>query len=321
MKKKIVLSLTLFVGIVLLTTGCKAKLKNGEEVAISINKKNITANDIYKELERKYSSNIKNVVVDLIDKKIFDKKYKNDEEIEKQTNNYVEYIKSTYSEDFEDTLKKSGFIDEDDFVEYTRLNYQRQRAIEDYIKDNLSDKEIKDYYENEIAGDISAKHILIKVSDDEDGLTDEEAKEKAEKLIDELNDGADFSTLAKENSDDTGSAVDGGDLGYFNKGQMVKEFEEAAYALKVDEYTKEPIKTTYGYHIILKTGEKEKESLDKMKDEIKDKIVDEKRNDKENDVKTLDKIREKYKLKFKDSKIKSIYNTYLDEEVENAKNS
>ena len=48
----------------------------------------------------------------------------------------------------------------------------------------------------------------------------------------------------------------GGDLGYFNKGDMVEEFEEAAYNLKVNEYTKEPIKTSYGYHIILKTDEK-----------------------------------------------------------------
>ena len=321
MKKKIVLGLTLFIGIALLTTGCKAKLKNGEEVAIKLNKKNITADTIYKELKTRYSSNIKNVIVDLIDEKILGTKYKNDEEIEKQTSDYIEYIKSTYNDDFEDTIKKSGFVDEKDFTNYVRLNYQRQRAIEDYIKENISDKEIKEYYDNEVAEDISAKHILIKVSDDEDGLSDEEAKEKAESLITELNDGADFSTLAKENSDDTGSAVDGGDLGYFNKGQMVKEFEEAAYALKVDEYTKEPVKTTYGYHIILKTGEKEKKSLDKMKDEIIEKIVDEKRNDKENDVKTLDKIRTENKLKFKDSKIKSIYNEYLEEEIENAKNS
>lgn len=320
MKKKIVLGITLFIGIALLTTGCKAKLKNGEEVAVSVNGKNITADDLYKELKLRYA---KDIIADQIDKKIFDKKYKNDEEIEKQTNNYVEYVKSTYSDDFEDTLVKSGFIDEDDFINNTRLNYQRQKAIEEYIKDNITDKEIKDYYNDEFAGDISAKHILIKVKSDsdEEGLTDEEAKAKAEDLIQELNDGADFSTLAKENSEDPGSAANGGDLGYFNKGKMVKEFEEAAYKLKVNEYTSEPVKTTYGYHIILKTDEKEKESLDKVKDEIKEKIVDKKREDKVNDVKVLDKIRKENKMKFKDSKLKSLYEEYLEKEIENAKSS
>lgn len=320
MKKKIVLGITLFIGIALLTTGCKAKLKNGEEVAVSVNGKNITADDLYKELKLRYA---KDIIADQIDKKIFDKKYKNDEEIEKQTNNYVEYVKSTYSDDFEDTLVKSGFIDEDDFINNTRLNYQRQKAIEEYIKDNITDKEIKDYYNDEFAGDISAKHILIKVKSDsdEEGLTDEEAKAKAEDLIQKLNDGADFSTLAKENSEDPGSAANGGDLGYFNKGKMVKEFEEAAYKLKVNEYTSEPVKTTYGYHIILKTDEKEKESLDKVKDEIKEKIVDKKREDKVNDVKVLDKIRKENKMKFKDSKLKSLYEEYLEKEIENAKSS
>jgi len=320
MKKKIVLGITLFIGIALLTTGCKAKLKNGEEVAVSVNGKNITADDLYKELKLRYA---KDIIADQIDKKIFDKKYKNDEEIEKQTNNYVEYVKSTYSDDFEDTLVKSGFVDEDDFINNTRLNYQRQKAIEEYIKDNITDKEIKDYYNDEFAGDISAKHILIKVKSDsdEEGLTDDEAKAKAEDLIQKLNDGADFSTLAKENSEDPGSAANGGDLGYFNKGKMVKEFEEAAYKLKVNEYTSEPVKTTYGYHIILKTDEKEKESLDKVKDEIKEKIVDKKREDKVNDVKVLDKIRKENKMKFKDSKLKSLYEEYLEKEIENAKSS
>ena len=86
-------------------------------------------------------------------------------------------------------------------------------------------------------------------------------RKKLKDLIKKLNDGEDFATLAKENSDDTGSAANGGDLGYFNKGEMVKEFEDAAYNLKVNEYTKEPVKTTYGYHIILKTGEKDKAKL------------------------------------------------------------
>ena len=97
---------------------------------------------------------------------------------------------------------------------------------------------------------------------------------------------------------------------------MVKEFEDAAYALKVNEYTKEPVKTSYGYHIILKTGEKDKKSLKKAKKEIIEKLIDQKQSeDKTITVTALDEIRKNYGLKFKDSKLKSIYKEYIDEQL------
>ena len=99
---------------------------------------------------------------------------------------------------------------------------------------------------------------------------------------------------------------------------MVEQFEKAAYNLGVNEYTKEPVKTTYGYHIILKTGEKEKESLDKAKDTIKEKVLAKKKEDAKTEIETLDAIRKKYGLKFKDSKLKKIYKEYIDEQLENA---
>ena len=100
---------------------------------------------------------------------------------------------------------------------------------------------------------------------------------------------------------------------------MVKEFEEAAYDLRVNEYTKEPVKTSYGYHIILKTGEKEKGKFDKIKKELKDKLVEKKKEeDKTITVTALDEIRKNYKLKFKDSKLKKIYKEYIDEQIEQA---
>ena len=315
-KNKIVLGIVLVLGVILLSTGCKVKLKNGEEVAVKINSKNITADDLYKELKRKYA---KNIIIDMIDKKIFDEIYKDNEEIEEKVKNQLEYLKSSYNDNWSTTLKNAGYEDEDQLKDEMRLSYQRTKAIDDYLKDNISDKEIKEYYENEYVGDISASHILIKVSTDgEDGLSDEDAKKKATDLINQLNEGADFATLAKENSDDTGSATNGGDLGYFNKGQMVEEFEKAAFDLGVNEYTKEPVKTTYGYHIILKTGEKDKEELDKVKDKIKGNLLTKKKEDAKTEINTLDEIRKKYGLKFKDSKLKKIYNEYIEEQLKNA---
>ncbi len=316
-KNKIIVGTTVLLIGALLTTGCKAKLKNGEEVAISVNGKNITADTLYKELKNKYA---KQIIIDDIDKKIFSVMFKNDEEIEKQVNNQLEYIKNQYSTNFEETLKSAGYESEEALKEEIRLSYQRTKAVDTYIKDNIKDDEIKKYYNDEYAGEISAKHILIKVksSDSEEGLSDEGALNKAKDLIKELNNGADFSTLAKENSDDTGSKENGGDLGYFKKGQMVSEFETAAYSLKVNEYTKEPVKTSYGYHIILKTGEKDKEALKDVKEEIINTLVTKKKEDKTINVTALDAIRKNYKLKFKDSKLKKIYNEYIDEQLKSA---
>lgn len=322
MKKKILGGAILALGLVLLTTGCgKTKLKNGEEVAIKVNGENITADTLYNELREKYA---KYLIINDIDKKIFDTIYKNDEEIEKQVNEQFEYYESQYSQSgssLEDVIKNYGYKNVKEFKDELRLNIQRSKAVDDYLKDNIKDSEIQKYYDENYAGDISAKHILIKVkaSDSDEGLSDEEALNKANDLISKLNDGADFSELAKENSDDTGSASNGGDLGYFNKGQMVKEFEDAAYSLGVNEYTKEPVKTTYGYHIILKTGEKDKKALNDAKEEIKEKILATKKEDTTAQVTALDKIRKNYGLKFKDSKLKSIYKEYIDEQLENAK--
>ena len=90
-KNKIIIGTMVLVMGAILTTGCKAKLKNGEEVAIQVNGKNITADTLYKELKNKYA---KQIIIDDIDKKIFSVMFKNDEEIEKQVNNQLEYIKN-----------------------------------------------------------------------------------------------------------------------------------------------------------------------------------------------------------------------------------
>lgn len=310
-KGKIVLGVAITLCAVLCLTGCKTKLKNGKEVAIKINGENITADDLYDELREKYA---KYQIIDDIDKKIFNVVYKGDKDIEEQVKNQYESYESQYSQNgqsFDEVLENYGYKNADEFKDELRLNFQRAKAIDDYIKDNISDKEIKKYYDETYAGEISAKHILISTN----SMSEDEAEKKAKDLIKQLDDGADFSTLAKENSDDPGSKENGGDLGYFGKGQMVTEFEEAAYNLKVDEYTKEPVKTSFGYHIILKTGEKKKTSLKKAKENIIETLVNKKKEeDKLISVTALDEIRKNYGLKFKDSKLKSIYKEYIEEQ-------
>ncbi len=91
-----------------------------------------------------------------------------------------------------------------------------------------------------MAGKIKAAHILVKLS-------------QALKILEELEKGADFGKLARQYST-CPSGKRGGNLGSFGRGQMVKPFEQAAFALKVGETTKEPMKTQFGYHVIKRLG-------------------------------------------------------------------
>lgn len=102
---------------------------------------------------------------------------------------------------------------------------------------------------------VRASHILInQFGDDAKNL------EEANKVYDELQKGADFAALAKQYSKDPGSAIRGGDLGWFGKGQMVPEFEKAAFSGKIGVVQK-PVKTNFGYHIIKVTGKIDKKFI------------------------------------------------------------
>lgn len=96
---------------------------------------------------------------------------------------------------------------------------------------------------------IRASHILISQKGD-----DEKNLEEANRIYNELKNGADFGEMAIQYSNDPGSGKNGGDLGWFGRGMMVKEFENACYSAKVREIQK-PVKTSFGYHIILVTDQ------------------------------------------------------------------
>lgn len=93
--------------------------------------------------------------------------------------------------------------------------------------------------------EVEASHILIRFGDDKDA-----AKAKAEAILADLKNGADFATVAKEKSEDPGSGAKGGDLGRFGRGRMVKPFEDAAFALKKPGELSGLVETQFGYHIL-----------------------------------------------------------------------
>ena len=128
-----------------------------------------------------------------------------------------------------------------------RMQYWRRRALRDAYFDNtvrntVSDAEAKKIYESRSGRpkpeeEVRARHILV------------ESKDKARELFEKLAHGADFAQLAKEHSKDPGSKDQGGELGFFTRGQMVPQFEEAAFKLRKGEVG-EPFQSQFGWHIV-----------------------------------------------------------------------
>jgi parvulin-like peptidyl-prolyl isomerase len=129
-------------------------------------------------------------------------------------------------------------------------------------------------------GSVSSKEVFVKASHiliNQYG-SDEKNLEEANKLYDRLVGGANFASLAKEFSKDPGSGSKGGDLGYFGKGMMVKEFEDACFSGKVGEVQK-PVKTNYGYHIIKITDKSDKNFIvEKIVNQVKQSATSKDRN-------------------------------------------
>ncbi len=126
----------------------------------------------------------------------------------------------------------------------------RTKFLENTLEENLDEARVKAQYDEYVESyqpedEVRAAHILVA----------DEADAKA--IIKKLNAGESFEELAKANSTD-GSAATGGDLGYFTKQEVVPEFAEAAFGLEAGKYTKTPVKSSFGYHVILTTDKRER---------------------------------------------------------------
>jgi parvulin-like peptidyl-prolyl isomerase len=159
----------------------------------------------------------------------------------------------------------------DEFKRFTLMSMLLEKEVVDKAK--VTDNDLKAYYDANKAelttnNQIRASHILVK--------TEEEAK----KIEDQIKKGGDFSKIAKEKSLDPGSGKNGGDLGYFSRGQMVPEFEKVAFSLKAGEVSP-PVKTQFGYHIIKVTEKKEGKvvEFDKVKDLLNQRMTAEKQKE------------------------------------------
>ncbi|WP_110929009.1 peptidylprolyl isomerase [Bacillus massiliglaciei] len=239
--KKWALSIAVTAGLIGLT-GCN----NGDKAVVESKAGDISQDDLYNVLKERYGDQ---VLQELVYEKVLSDKYKvTDKEVDAR----LKELKDQMGENFDSALASSGFKTEDDLKRSLKIGMLQEEAA---IKDiKVSEDEVKKAYED-YKPQIKARHILV---DDE---------KKAKEIKAKLDKGEDFAKLAKENSTDTGSAQNGGDLGWFGAGEMVPEFEETAYKLKKNEIS-DPVKSDYGYHIIQLTDKKAKESYEDKKAEL-----------------------------------------------------
>lgn len=233
----------------------------------TVNDEKITEGELNKLLQSQYGTTaldslVTNKIVELEAKKLDIKV--TDKEIEEE---YKTYTESYGGEDaLLKGLEEFNMTKED--IEKDIENYLLTlKVMEDYI--GITDEDVKAYFEENkesfnTEAQVEASHILV-----EDEAT-------ANEVLEKLNAGEDFAELAHDYSTDTASAENGGELGYFSSGQMVEEFEKAAFAMEVGEVSKTPVKTEHGYHIIKVTDKKEAVEADfeSSKEEAREKLVE-----------------------------------------------
>jgi len=197
-----------------------------------------------------------------------------DEEIK----SYIENLKNTLQQEIEPLLEQIGVTMEEferqvkEQLMVTKLLITKT-AIEDIT---ITEADLKEFYENNkneliTPERVSASHILVE--------TEAEAKE----ILEALEDGDDFGELAAEKSIDPSAKTNKGDLGFFQRGQMVPAFEDVAFSLEEGKIS-DPVKSDFGYHII-KVQEKEEEkilSFDEVKEDIRNVLMEQKRLEKSN---------------------------------------
>lgn len=166
-------------------------------------------------------------------------------------------IKKQFPNDeaFQQTLAKQKMT-EDQLREDARNDLRVAKMLQDEVgsKVKVDPTEVSIFYEKngekfKQGERVRASHILIRVPENADEKAKAAARTKAEDVLKQVKSGQDFGTLAKQHSEDVGSAKNGGDLGYFGQGQMVGAFERAAFGLKPGEVS-ELVETPFGFHII-----------------------------------------------------------------------
>lgn len=313
----------------LLLTGCGSKtiptLENGSEVIVTLkDDTKISVNDLYNKLKDQYGLE---ALISMIDKMILENKYSNDLDAAKESaESTMNQLKDAYGDDLLSAIQYyTSYNSLEDYQDSLYVAYLQNKAVNDYAKTKISESDIKKYYKDEIKSDIKISHILITAdyasdaSDEDKAKAEEEAKNKAEEVIAKLNEASDkqeaFKSLASEYSKDDSTKDDGGNLGYINTNTLSDSYKnvvDEAYKLKDGEYTKSPVKSELGYHIVLRVETKEKASLDDVRDSIIETLATQYiSNNNDTSIKAMQELRKEYDMEIIDSEIHDDYVSYI----------
>lgn len=260
---------------------------SGKEAVATVNNVDITKDKLYDSLVKAGGEQTLNALIteELLKQELAKKSITI---TDAQINEEVESLKSMFpSEEAFNTAMASSGMSMDMLKDQSRMQLELTQLMADKVK--VTDEEVKqvyDQYKDSFATpeQVRASHILV------------ETKEEAEKIIKQLQDGADFATIAKEKNQDATKET-GGDLGFFARDSgMDKAFEEAAFKLKKGEITTEPVKSSFGYHIIKVTDHKEatNPTFEEKKEELRKQLVSTKVN--EQSLAYIQELKDKAKI-------------------------
>lgn len=290
------------------------KLEDGKEIVATIKGKEFTAQDLYAQMKKETGTS---TLITAVDDFISEKEIKVTAELINVAKDQVKTYKNNVTSQggvWENQLADWGFKNEKEMEDFLLKEEKKAEVVRNFIEKKLTDKQIEQYYDKEIYGEITARHILItpdateKSSEEEKTKAKNEAKKLAEDIITKLDKGEKWEDLVKKYSEDTGTKDKNGEL-TFKKNDVVEPFFNAALKLKNNEYTKEPVESEFGYHIILKVNQAKKPTLEVEKENIKDTLVElELKKDGAYDKAWLE-IRKSYDFVIKDDDINKLYKT------------
>lgn len=307
--------LLLIINIILIVVGHKVKLSNGQEVVASIDGKEITVEELYESVKETYATNS---LINIIDEFIVGKEIKDTKDAEEKAKEQVAGIKKQYESmnyKWEDVLTNYGYKNEQALIDEIKASVMKEEIAVNYLTQNLTDAEIEKYYNENVDDSYTAKHILITpdittdMNDEQKQAAENAAKATAEEVITKLNNGEKWADLVNTYSEDTGSKSNEGLIENFTKGDVVDEFFTATKNLADGAYSTTPVKSQFGYHIILRVSKTNKEALEDMKEDLVTEIIESKlSNDQTAYTTAWAEVRKKYNFVINDTVIAKSYN-------------